>query len=1108
MDPPLNRSPPASPPWGRRRRAPGRNPKWGIPPPRSGIFAGPGGNPSPSRPSEIRPSLYAEARLGLGSTGSRGMASATPQSRPKKEVSRLEGVEAVRRIAWFLIAGLAVAGIALGVWITSIDRVALRDTLASNLSKATGYPIQVRGPLRFRLLPHPGVSVSKVRVASPVHPSNNPLAKATQIDVEIDLLASLRQRILILGSVRIRDAEFWLERNEHGQENWIVPPPPTPNAPEGSSRFPVDPSPRNVELQNFKLHFNDAVSQRSLDLSSSQASAHQTADGQPIQLDIQGQLLQEPFHLSGTVTPLNEKKSGDVPLWRSDLRLNVAQGAAILEIQGVTGRIPDVDQLDLAVSLSSPEPAALVQRLAGPRAAVWAKVAGPIQLKCRVLGDEKDGLSLQEGVLELGNAEHLTLSVSGKIHNLIDAEGLELDLRMHSPNLGRALEPTGLGNEKLGESRLHATLRGNVDSPRAESLDLRLKSQRGVETHVQGELHVDGKAIQGELSVSVDAPDLQTLAETLSGLSPANATAIDAVLKQRGNRPLLGHILALTPVSVSARVKPSGNQWAFDQLDAKIGRTNGDWINVSGEAASIWPTRDGVEIRLRTHLHEPGQLPGLAKKPVAQIQSLKATGVFAQGKDLPAQIRDLDIEVQAVDRVHVHIGGSILLGDAGPRESGRLNFRLGGQTLAAVARTWGGSLPEWGPLAAQGQMVGSLQKLRLENLEVQVAKTHIAGSGELNRSTQIPEIKLSLRVKGLDLGEFQIGASHDGPPNRASSPQVDGKTDPSAESSARFSPEQFRWLTTSKGLLEIRAAKVVLDKTWTAQNLVGQVQWADGLLQGPDLTSTWPKGHLTLETIFDVRNPQPRASVALSSRGLHGATLAKWMGQPSVFTGDVETVIELTTHGVNLADVVSNMSGDLLLDIRDGGLASRYADAVALSLKSAPQTEFVAMTCFIGAMKIQAGVGHADPLLWDAPSKQVRAMGVVNFPNRTMDILLRPHLKDTIATAITAAVRIKGPFGRPEVTPEPFRTATDLARGLIGRTLGMVMNVSPQVSDAMAHLQASAEKALTSTGVDVPIVTELLRKPVSCQSVSADPRVETLRSFKPARSLLPSASDS
>jgi uncharacterized protein involved in outer membrane biogenesis len=363
-------------------------------------------------------------------------------------------------------------------------------------------------------------------------------------------------------------------------------------------------------------------------------------------------------------------------------------------------------------------------------------------------------------------------------------------------------------------------------------------------------------------------------------------------------------------------------------------------------------------------------------------------------------------------------------------------------------------------------------------------------------------------VKGLDLGEFQIGASNDGPPNRASSPQADGKTDPSAESRARFSPQQFQWLSTSKGLLEIRAAKVVLDKTWTAQNLVGQVQWAGGLLQGPDLTSTWPKGHLTLETTFDVRNPLPRASVALSSRGLHAATLAKWMGQPSVVTGNVETVIELTTHGANLADVVSNMSGDLLLDIRDGGLASRYADAVALSLKSAPRTGFVAMTCFIGAMKIQAGVGHADPLLWDAPSKQVRAMGVVNFPNKTLDIVLRPHLKDTIATAITAAVRIKGPFDRPKVTPEPFRTATDLARGLIGRTLGMVTNVSPQVADAMAHLQASAEKALTSTGVEVPIVTELLREPVSCQSVSADPRVEALRSFKPPGSLRPSASDS
>jgi len=1011
----------------------------------------------------------------------------------------------LRRIAWILIAGFAAGAIALGAWLASIDRDELREKLVSNLSKSTGYGITIRGPLELHLLPHPAISVASVRIANPVKPSENALAKAAKIEVEIDLLASLRKRILILGSIQLHGAEIWLEQNEHGQKNWILPSSATLDAPQDSSPARIDLMPKNLELQNLKVHFKDALSRRSLDFSFHRASAHQSGDDQRIQLDVRGQMDQNPFHLSGTVKRLKEKQANDVPLWHSDLRLDVAQGAALLKTQGTLGRIPALDGLDLSVSLSSPKPADFARQLGGAEAGAWAEIAGPIQLKCRVRKEEKNDFSLQEVVLEMGDSKRLTISASGKIQNLIDGKGLEFDIQGKTPDLGRALKPTGLPDGKLGEARFQATLKGDADSPRAESLDLRLKSPMGIETQVRGDLRHDGQAFQGDLQISMEAPDLVSLAKSVSNLAPDNAAEIAAVLQQREDRPLLDHILSLAPVSIDLKAQATGSRWGFDQLDARVGRKDDDWIHLSGKASTLWPQRDGVEIRLRTHLHEPGRLPGLADRPVAQIQSLRGTGVFAQGKDLPARIREIDIQVQADHRVNLQLGGSILLDDAGPRESGHLRFRIGAQTLAAVARTWGGSMPEWGPLNARGELVGSLEKLRLQNFKAGLAKTQIAGSGELNRSTEIPEVDLALQVNDLDLREFQTGATPSKVPDPNSSPRTEEKTNSPTGSEELLGPKQFPWLSSTKGSLEIQSGPIVLDNDWKVRNLVGRVRWADGLLRGPDLRSTWSKGHLILETTLDVKKPEPQASLALTSTGLHADSLAKWMGQPNGIEGSVEAVIDLTSHGAALDDVVSNLNGDLLIDIRDGRLAARYADAVALSLKSAPRTEFVAMSCFIGAMEIQKGVGQADPLLWDAPSQQVRAMGIVNFTDRTLDILLRPHLKDTIATAITAAVRVKGPFDRPKVSPEPLRTATDLARGLIGRTLGMVTNVSPQVADAMAHLQASADQALSATGVEVPVVTELLREPVTCESVSADPRVKALRSFKPPRSLPPPA---
>ena len=121
-------------------------------------------------------------------------------------------------------------------------------------------------------------------------------------------------------------------------------------------------------------------------------------------------------------------------------------------------------------------------------------------------------------------------------------------------------------------------------------------------------------------------------------------------------------------------------------------------------------------------------------------------------------------------------------------------------------------------------------------------------------------------------------------------------------------------------------------------------------------------------------------------------------------------------------------------------------------------------------------------------------MGVIDLPERKLDLLLRPHLKQTIATAITAAVRIKGPFDDLHIRPEPLKTATDLTRGLVGRALGVVKKVSPELSGVVVKIRSATDKALNSTGVDVPVVMDLLGDPVTCESTSAGAGLEALRS--------------
>ncbi len=1005
-----------------------------------------------------------------------------------------------------LVALVVVGAIVLVIGLSMTDTSALRDRLAAELSTASGYTITVQGKLHFEVLPHPGVSVEDVRVENPLLPGKNPLAQATRIEVDIELLQSLEQREIVLGAVRLNGADVWLHRNEKGQINW-APATRAPEAPpESSGAFPLQLTPHHLLVQNFELHIKDDVSHRSATLSSVRAKAQRIKKGQPVHFDIQGDLDQDHLHLSGTVTPQVGEITDPDRRWKTDLRVVIGDDDATLAVQGTTGPLPSLTPADLTVSLSSPEPSPITHRLLGPKAGTWAEIVGPIELKCS-LHREKDGdLSLQIGVLELGRSGQFQASISGTIHRLLEGDGTELALELNSPNLSQSLKPLALGLANLGEARLTTDLRGSTSALVAQGLEFRIKPQEGLEARVHGDLNLAGGVLSGGLDLSIEATDLDSLTKFVVGVSPPETQGLAALFDAHRHRPLVAYLLKLHPVAISARLVPSGKRWSLNGIKAKTGPSGNNWLALSGKLDTLWPRRDGVELKLSFQLEDPGRMPGLEKRPVAQISSAKGSVVFSQSTHVPAQLRDIALELSAHDDVEFGLSGNVLMGGMDTNESGQMDFRLRAGSLSALGWFWGGKLPDSGPLTGTGQLNGSLENLKLEDLALDMGAIKIRGGGGFARKTPTAEINLDLVVEGVDLSGFHIAMPNPDPGKRGNATPENPKPDTAQVLQDALRPERLQWLSTTRGHLRLRAPRVRVDDAWTIAPLSAQVRWADGVFKGPDITGQWPDGQLVLEATLDARQPGPTASLELAAKGLRLGTLAQWFNQPKLVTGNLEAVLDLSTGGESLDEWIGHLNGRVLADVTQGALADRYADAVALSLKGRPHTGFVPMTCFIGALAIDKGIVRTDALLWDTPTKQVRGMGVVNIPEKTLDMLLRPHLKDTIATAVTAAVRIKGPLDNPNIHPEPLQTATDLARGLIGRALGAVMKVSPQLSDAMLKLQSTTDKALSSTGIDVPIVATLLQEPVTCKSVSSGPKVEALRSFQPARD--PSPGDS
>jgi hypothetical protein len=102
---------------------------------------------------------------------------------------------------------------------------------------------------------------------------------------------------------------------------------------------------------------------------------------------------------------------------------------------------------------------------------------------------------------------------------------------------------------------------------------------------------------------------------------------------------------------------------------------------------------------------------------------------------------------------------------------------------------------------------------------------------------------------------------------------------------------------------------------------------------------------------------------------------------------------------------------------------------------------------------------------------------------------------------VTAAIRVEGPLEDLKVRPEPLQTVSDLARGLVGRTLRVVDKLSPQLAGAVMGIGSTTGHMMASTGLGIPSVLDFLSSPETCESVLASSEVKRLEAFRPKNTI-------
>ncbi|MDE0884961.1 MAG: AsmA family protein [Myxococcota bacterium] len=1017
----------------------------------------------------------------------------------------------MRRVATWTLGILLVTALAVALALQSVNLPGLRVRLAQELSQATGYPIEITGELALGLFPHPGVSAGGVRIASPLPDQPHPLIEAKRLDIRLALLASLRHGSVRLQAIELEDVDLWLRRDANGQENWSPPEetnapshaPPHPATPGSPSLEPtVDPTPRQLDIVNMRVHFFEAAADRSSLLELSRVDLSRAHKGAPVNYHFDGKLDSEAFEFAGTVTPDTTRPPSQPRRWSVETTLSMKGTGTRLSVQGVSGVLPDLSALSLALTLESDEPLKLAHGLGVPGLGAWSDVLGPIKLTGQVLGSGPESLRIKDAVLSGGRKELLELKISGSVADILSGTGLEFDVSLDSPNLGPVLAPLELGVAQVGASRIRAKLRGSADAPRVESLEMTLSAKNGLDLHLRGELDYSSGGFHGGVDLTLDGPDLQAVSDYLLSLRPSRDKALRAKFGELKARPMIQHLLALHPLEVTGRLSSNGSDWSLSKLDGKLGSAGGDGVEVSGQASKLWPTLDQLALTLRGHLVTPAHLLSQVSDTLDAVERVEAEAVLSMSHGQAPALRDLKLSVGMANSVEIEARGKLILAEQAADQRGQLALSVKAPDLAAVGKVWGGTLPALGPFLLRGDLAGTLDRLELTGLVGQLGSESLRGQGNYAGGGPVPVFDLELQWAQIDLVRWGLGGA--GKPGEStgagSGPaKPSDEAEPGQATPFRLEPAQLAWLSKTKGHVALEVGQLTLSDQWVAQELSASFDWSGGVLRGPTLDMHWPEGKLSLRGELDAREPAPALALGFAGNGFPLGSFVRWGGYPDLGTGLVDATLHLSGRGSDLPALEKSLAGGLLIEIGHGKVSARYADAVALSLHIKPQTGDVPMNCLIAALHIEKGIAHTDALLWDTPEKQVRGMGFVNIPERSMDILFRPHLKQTLATAITAAVRVKGPLGDLSLRPEPLQTATDLTRGLLGRAVRVVAKVSPQISDAVKDLGAGTDRAFSATGLDVSVVETLLGEDVTCTSVRNKSTVVQLNTYTPAQ---------
>jgi uncharacterized protein involved in outer membrane biogenesis len=493
-----------------------------------------------------------------------------------------------RRLAWLSIAIVPIAAAGTILWLGTRDLSRYQTRLTEQIRKVTGRELTTRVPLSVHISREPALVAEGVTLSNAAWGSRPDLARVRKVTMYLDPFSLFLGEARV-GRVLLEGADILVERNEAGDTNLEMLPPPEGSGPHpGENRsLRLKPSPAfpwidTIEVRDSVLTIAEGAGRPPVVLEVANGTLKSSAPNQPLQMDAR---LASPQAAAFALTGMIGSFDGWLRGLPGNIDLQGSFGGGKIAIKGSVG----IKGTNVQIAGEGPDIAAF-----GPYIRLPLPGGGPYVVNAKA-STLRNNFKVEVPTLKIGQSEmsgevlfrvdrHDVPTVTVNIDaNVIDAAGLRAlptaATATTTPVQRRFLPAMPFSASWLGRSTLAVTARIG------EVIGLSSKVINGSVTLNSGESRF---ALRAAASIGAGSAGFDLVYDPAGRIGQATLTATASRVSFQDLSALLGVDLGLKDAvgDIDLRLRGGGRS-TRDALNVASGT-----IEVSA-AKGVWP-QDGV----------------------------------------------------------------------------------------------------------------------------------------------------------------------------------------------------------------------------------------------------------------------------------------------------------------------------------------------------------------------------------------------------------------------------------------------------------------------------------------------------------------------------------